>query len=450
MNKSHIRLALVACIGFFAAIPAYAVEAAHTFAVHAHVMATNYMTSVGFMLFDNDPGKITAAEIKALSDKQTELMTTTKELKTFMETANKEIDTAKSLSAETKSAIEKLTGKATELTDKCLELEQKMSAKNDVDQKPKDTLGEQFVKTDLWKKMTETRSGSARMELKTAIVNATGASQPLVQADRLGGIITNPNRILTIRDLLPVGRTGSNLIEFTKENVFTNNAGSQYASPAFENVTKPESGITFTLASVPVRTLAHWIPVSKQVLDDSPMLMSFIDGRLQYGLKLEEEDQLLNGDGTGANLSGILDTGNFVAYTRAQTGDTKIDTIRRAVTQGALSNYMMDTVVINPADWEEIELQKTDEGAYVWTNPALAAGPQLWGKRVVATNAITAGTFLVGSFAMGAQIWDRQQAGVQVSLENSDNFVKNMVTVLAEERLALTVYRPTAFVSGSF
>lgn len=394
--------------------------------------------------------QITATELKKLGDAQVELKSTTTELKGFMEKANEEIDIAKSLSTETKAAIETLSAKASELTDKCLELEQKMSAKADVGNKSDGSIGEMFVKTSDWEQMRTKRSGSARMELKTAIVNATGQNQPLVQADRVGGIITNPNRMFTIRDLLPVGRTSSNLIEYTKENVFTNNAAPQYASPAFENVTKAESGITFTLESSAVRTLAHWIPVSKQVLDDSPMLQSFIEGRLIYGLKLEEEDQLLNGDGTGANLSGILDTGNFTAYSRAVSGDTQIDTLRRAITQAALSEYNADTIVINTADWEAIELTKATDGQYVWTNPALGNAPQLWGKRVVASNAIAAGTFLVGAFSMGAQVWDREQAAVVVSLENSDNFVKNMVTVLAEERLAFTVYRPSAFVSGSF
>jgi HK97 family phage major capsid protein len=199
-----------------------------------------------------------------------------------------------------------------------------------------------------------------------------------------------------------------------------------------------------------VVTLAHWIPVSKQVLEDAPMLQSYINGRLMYGLKLEEEDQLLNGDGTGSNISGLLDSGNNVTYNRAQTGDTNIDTLRRAATQGALSEYMMDAVVLNPADWEEIELTKATDGQYIWANPAITAGPQLWGMRVVATNAIAAGTFLVGAFSMGAQIWDRQDARLLLSLENNDNFVKNMATLLAEERLALTVYRPSAFIKGTF
>lgn len=394
--------------------------------------------------------EITAVEIKALADKQAELVKTNSELKTFMEKANSEIDVAKSLSTETKSAIEKLTAKATELTDRCMDLEQKMSAKKDDVVQSTESLGDTFTKSDAWNRVQQLRGGSARVELKTAIINATGQNQPLVADMRVAGIINNPNRVLTIRDLLPVGRTSSNLVQFTKENVFTNNAAPQYASPARENVTKPESGITFTLANAPVVTLAHWIPVSRQVLDDAPQLQGYINGRLMYGLKLEEEDQLLNGNGNGSNISGILDSGNFVAYNRAETGDTKIDALRRAITQGALSEYFVDTIVLNPADWEEIELTKATDGQYIWANPALAGAPQLWGRRIVATNSIAAGTFLVGAFSMGAQIWDRQDAAMQISFENDTNFVKNMATLLVEERLALTVYRPSAFVSGSF
>ena len=390
-----------------------------------------------------------ATEIKALADRQSELLEVTREIKGWMEKANGEIDASKKMEAETKAALEKLSTKAAELTEKCLEIERKANAQPEGG-KQAESFGERFIKSEDWATVVKRRGGVARMEIKTAIVNATGQNQPLVADHRVPGIITEPNRVLTIRDLLPVGRTSSNLVQYTKENVFTNNAGPQYSSPNRENVTKPESGITFTMANAAVQTIAHWIPVSKQVLDDAPMLQSYINGRLMYGLKLEEEDQLLNGDGTGANLSGLLDSGNFTAYSRAQTGDTNIDALRRAITQAALSNYSVDSVVLNPADWEEIELTKDTAGNYIMANPAVLAGPQIWGKRVVATNSISAGTFLVGGFLMGAQIWDREDAAVQVSFEDGSNFIKNMATILAEERIALTVYRPAAFVSGSF
>ncbi len=390
------------------------------------------------------------SEIKALAETQGTLLATTRELKSWMEKANGEIAAVKSVENETKNAMEKLSAKAGELTDKCLELERKMTAGNENGQQAAQSFGEQFVKSESFINMAAGRSKFARMEFKTAIINATGQNQPLVAADRLPGIVNNPNRVLTIRDALPVGRTSSNLVEFTKENVFTNSAAAQYASPARENVTKPESGITFTLASAAVVTLAHFIPVSRQVLDDSPQLESYVNSRLTFGLKLEEEDQLLNGAGTSGNLSGLLASGNNVAYNRAVSGDTHIDTLRRAIIQASLSEFEADTVVINPADWEAITLTKATDGQYVISNPADMLAPRIWGKRVVATNSIASGTFLVGAMTMGAQIWDRMDAAVQISYEDGDNFKKNMATLLAEERLALTVYRPSAFIKGTF
>ncbi len=390
------------------------------------------------------------SEIKALADTQTRLLDASRELKSWMEKANGEIESTKRIEAETKAAIEKLATKSAELTDKCLELERKVAAGHEQGIRSEESIGEQFVKSESFLSMAGGRSKFARLEVKTAIVNATGQNQPLVPDMRVPGIITNPNRVLTIRDLMPTGQTASNLVQYTKENVFTNSAGPQYSSPNRENVTKPESGITFTLANAPVVTLAHFIPVSRQVLDDAPQLQSYINGRLTYGLKLEEEDQLLNGSGASGNISGLLTSGNFTAYNRGATGDTDIDTLRKAITQAALAEYPVDAIVINPADWEAIELTKATDGTYIMANPMVMAGPQLWGKRIVATNSIASGTFLVGAFMMGAQVWDRMDAAVQISYEDGDNFKKNMATLLAEERLALTVYRPAAFIKGTF
>lgn len=390
-------------------------------------------------------------EIKALAEAQSQLLVAAKEMKTWMEKANGEIESSKKLETETKAALEALATKSAELTDKCLDLERKLSSGYSQENKSEPmNIGKMLTDSDAFKAMQAKQSKFARIEIKAAIVNAAGQNQPLVPDMRVPGIIAEPNRVLTIRDLMPVGRTGSNLIQYTKENVFTNSAGPQYDSPAKENVLKNESGITFTLANAPVVTLAHFIPVSRQVLDDAPQLESYVNSRLSYGLKLKEEDQLLNGNGDSGNISGILDSGNFTAYNRAATGDTKLDTLRKAITQAALAEYPVDAFVINPADWEAIETLKDEDGRYIFANPVQIAGPQIWGRRVVPTNSIAAGTFLAGAFVMGAQIWDRMDASVQISYEDGDNFKKNMATLLAEERLALTVYRAASFISGSY
>lgn len=370
------------------------------------------------------------------------------EVKAWMEKAEGQLRDAGAVNKDVRDAIDAMGVKSKEIFDRLNAIEQKAGAvKTEGDKQL--TIGAQFVKSDAFAALASGKQRSASMEVKTAIVNATGASQPLVPAMRLGGIIEPARRMPRVRDLFPRGVTSSNLVEYCKTNVITNNAASQYSSPNFENVTKPESAVTFTLASAAVTTMAHFIPASKQVLSDSPMLQSYIEGLLMYGLMLEEEDQLLNGNGTSGNLSGILNSGNFTSYTAAVSGDTDIDTIRRAIGQLQGTNNMPTAIVLNPANWTGIELTKTQDNAYVFANPTSMAGPVLWGLPVIATNAIAANTFLVGDFTIGAQVWDREQASVTVSLEDGDNFKKNMVTILAEERLALAVYRPSAFVSGS-
>lgn len=391
----------------------------------------------------------TAPEIKTLEDLKGAFLQTSQDLKSFVEKANGEIEAAGKVSSETKAALETLAEKANGYGDRIDKIEGRLNSKFDDGRAEAKSLGAQFIETDEYKAISEGKSQTARMQVK-AIVNATGEGQPLVPEQRVPGIIHEPERMLTIRDMLASGRTSSNLVKFARESVYTNNAGPQYqASPeARENISKPESNITFTDGSAEVITLAHFILVSRQVLSDAPMLQSYIDGRLRYGLKLEEEDEILNGDGSGGQLDGLRN--QQTAYSRAQSGDTKIDTLRRAITQAQLANYMVDGIIVNPADWEEIELTKTSENAYVFASPARMAAAAMWGKPVLVTNTMPAGQFQVGSYQLAAQIWDREDATVELSREDGDNFRKNMVTVLAEERLALTVYRAQSIIGGAF
>jgi HK97 family phage major capsid protein len=282
---------------------------------------------------------------------------------------------------------------------------------------------------------------------KTAIVNATGLNQPLVPAERLAGIVGPGLQVLTMRDLIPVIGTGSNMIEFCRELSSDIEASPQYSSPDSENVPKKESALTFELANEPVVTVAHWIPASRQVLSDSAMLAGYIDTRLRYGLALTEEDQILNGTGAGGDLNGLV--GQAAAYSGATSGDTDIDTLLRAMNQVALSGYVPTAHVLHPTSWTNIRLVKDSTGRYIFGDPQSSAAPQMWGLPVRATQSIAAGSFLTGAFIQGCTLFDREDATVRVAEQHADFFVKNMVAVLAEERLALVVYRGTAFVTGT-
>ena len=384
---------------------------------------------------------------EAISKKHTELLE-------IVNKSNDEMKVAGSVATETKAAVDAVATSLNELGDRMQELEQKGVSRFE-QEAPALDIGAEFVKSEQFTAMAEGKQGQARMEMKTAIINAQGASQPLVAADRLSGIAALPNRMLRIRDMLPTSTTNSNLVEFARENVFTNNAGPQAsgASPqAYENTAKPESAITFVLASEPVQTLAHWIPASKQVIADSAQLQSYINGRLTYGLKLKEETQLLNGSGANGELNGIITQATAYVGGTSPLVTLQLDILRDAIRQAQVSEYMPDAIVLNPLDWFNIEIAKVGaaDDRYVIGNPGSLMGPTLWGIPVVVTNSIAAGTYLIGSFGLGAEIKDREQATIEVSRENSDNFVKNMITILAEERIALVVYRTEAFITGSF
>jgi HK97 family phage major capsid protein len=189
---------------------------------------------------------------------------------------------------------------------------------------------------------------------------------------------------------------------------------------------------------------------SRQVMDDVSQLRSIIDQRLLYGLRLVEENQLLNGDGTGQNLLGIIP--QATAYTAPITvpTPTTIDMVRLAVLQAYLAEYPATGIVMHPGDWARMELAKDSTGQYIIGVPQGSIPARLWGITVVETQAIALDKFLVGAFKMGAQVFDRWSARIEIATENEDDFIKNLITTLCEERLALAVYRPEAFIYGDF
>jgi HK97 family phage major capsid protein len=205
----------------------------------------------------------------------------------------------------------------------------------------------------------------------------------------------------------------------------------------------------------PVRTLAHWEAAHRNVLADEPQLRSIIDNELLYGLRLQEDFQILNGDGTGENLLGILNTSGVQTYEHQTpadlTEDNYGDAIRRAATLAFLAYYEPSGVVVHPSDWEKMELTKNAQGSYLMAvSMQVGAEARIWRMPVIDTPAIDEGTALVGAFGSGAQLYDREQASIRISEQHADFFVRNAIVVLAEERLALAVKRPESFVKVSF
>ena len=292
-------------------------------------------------------------------------------------------------------------------------------------------------------------------DVYSALPTGTPGSFGTIQRDP---IVVPPMRTRRVRDLFPVRTTTAAVIEYFRMTGFTNNAGA-VADRNNDNTNfgvKPQSSFTFVGEQAPVRTIAHWEAAHRNVLADEPQLRSIIDNELMYGLRLQEDAQILSGNGTGENLTGVLSTTGIQEYAWSDGAatpvpDTKADAIRRAATLSFLAYYEPTGVVLHPNDWEDIELAKDTNGQYlVAVSVALGGEPRLWRIPVVETPAIPEGTALVGAFGTGAQLYDREQASIRISEQHADFFVRNAIVVLAEQRLALAVKRPEAFVKVTF
>lgn len=282
-----------------------------------------------------------------------------------------------------------------------------------------------------------------------AITSATGTAAgnvgQAIAPDRRDGILQIPDRRFFLRDLIAPGQTSAPVIIYPKETGYVNNA-----APVAEGQRKPESSISMVTVTESVKKIATFMKASTEVLADLPMLRSFIDYRLRYMLKFREEAQMLMGSGAGNNLNGIYTQATAYALPAGATApETPVDKLRIALLQAELAEFPSDGLVLNPVDWANIEMMKDGNGQYLIGNPQGTMAPTLWNRPVVATQAMTVGSFLAGAFRLGAQVFDREDAAVVIATENEDDFVNNLVTILIEERLGLAVYRPEAFVKGT-
>jgi HK97 family phage major capsid protein len=309
------------------------------------------------------------------------------------------------------------------------------------------TMGQQFVKSaeyEFFRKghhRVQSAWRSPSVELYAATLTEDPASGgALILPQRVPGILELPYRPLVVADLYAPGTTNSNAIAYMREKTFTN-----AAAPVLEGGVKPESALTFEAVTDPVRKIAHWLPVTEEMLEDEPAIASYIDARLMLGVRLVEETQILHGTGVAPELMG-LDT---VPGTAAPiSGATSVaDAIFQQMMAIASTSFLMpDGIIMNPADWGGVALLKTTNGEYIGGGPFSAAvSPTLWGLNVAVTPAQPQGTAWVGAFKTGAQIFRRGGIRVEASNSHVDFFVKNLVAIRCEERLVVAYYRPAAF-----
>lgn len=326
--------------------------------------------------------------------------------------------------------------------------------------------GAQFTEAAQYKSLGESgifRNASNRYDLtvplkgglidhhKALIWSGTGVGGGLVQNEVIPGVkVPILTRQLTLLDLIPRSPTTSDTIEYVSESAFTNAAAPVAEATATTGTsgTKPESTLTFATNTMPIRTIAHWVPITNRMLADAPGLRGYIDARLLLGLNLALEAQIASGDGTGENLTGVLNASGINITGKGTMSNQ--DAIFTGMQQVRVTGLSEPTaIVVNPVDFGLIRLARENSatgtlGGYLMGPPSATGATTLWGLPVVISLGVPAGTALVGDFAQACMLWDREEGQLRVGWIDQQ-FVRNMQTLLAELRAAFTVFRGSAF-----
>lgn len=323
------------------------------------------------------------------------------------------------------------------------------------------SLGDQIIEQERYKELTATGKVFAGMRFSfeakgflpeavkgTFDSSSTGLDTSRIYLNRPVELVQQQR--LQVRDLLNVGETSQGIVYFIKESSFTN-----AADTVAEGGEKPDATLATTSSSATVKKIAVTLKVTDEMWNDFPMLRDYVNTRLRFMVQQKEEDQLLNGSGSGNNITGLLNTSGI--QTQAKGGDTNLDAIHKAITKirtPTTGGYEPNGIIMSPTDYQLIRLAKDSSSQYYGGGPFEAGSygnggfkemARPWGLPVVVTTAISAGTALVGAFDTGAQIWQREGISVEATNTNEDDFNFNRISLRIEERLALAVYAPGAF-----
>jgi hypothetical protein len=343
------------------------------------------------------------------------------------------------------------------------------------------SLSDRFLDSAEWKEMRDAkfRPGTLRShEFEGVGIKALGQatevkdvytamagdlpSMPVIGQSQNVGFTDRMLRPGRVRDLFPAESTNASILYGIRETGYTNRAAvvPERTAPDGSAATggpsdvfglKPKSDLTLVPYSVGIATIAHIMYVHKNVLDDEPRMRGILDRDMIDGVKMVEDEQLLYGDGVGDNILGLTQQPGIQLYNPGtSTNDKKSAQIRRAITRVLLAYFQANSVILNPLDWEDMELEVDANGNYtIATSVAIGGEKRLWRCNVVDTPAMLEGRYLVGSAGYGAKVYDRMQVRIDVSTENRDMFERNAYTLRAEERIGLVVDRPEAWVYGT-
>ena len=295
-------------------------------------------------------------------------------------------------------------------------------------------------------------TNAARFEIKAGDMTMANAYTGVVAGETvIEDFKFDPSRSVHIRTLLPIGNTDSQTIRFPKESAYDDGAAATAQGSAVG-----QSDFDITATSVNVEKIGTFMRITEEMLNDTPGLSSYLSARVPGKVLSVEDNEIISGDGSSPNLSGLLTDGT--AFTTSSGGlfyqsiesANEFDVIVVALNQLALSNYQADTILMNPTDFHKIVLLKSTANEYLRNQIITGIQPTVNGVPITLSTAMPAGKFLVGNLAQATQLWVRDGLGIEFSREDSTNFREGFVTVKAQERVALSNYAPNAIVQGTF
>lgn len=348
----------------------------------------------------------------------------------------------------TSKAVDELKASIEGINGSMLELSQQVAAGGSAgdDRRPM-SLGQAFVAEEekIGNFVQNGCRGALSITVENAITTASGSAGGLISHPEETNPVRMARRRLRIWQMLTQSRTGKDLVTYRKQVLRTN-----AAAMVAEGGTIPASEYGWDKATSPVKKIGHVTNISEEAMSDADQLQSEIDSELRYGLDLEREMQILSGDGVGDNLGGLLTEATAFSAAAGLPNATPIDRLRLAILQVTLSDYVATSITMNPTDWAAVDLLKDTVGRFIFGNPGTLSTPRLWSLDVVESNSMSVGEWLVGDLAMAATVYRRADVEVLISSEHGTNFVEDMLTMKATERLAMAIKRAAAMVTGNF
>lgn len=317
------------------------------------------------------------------------------------------------------------------------------------------TFGEAFVKSAAYAEFAVKANGSGnlplgtseavqvanRSEMKTLLKVTSGGLAGVPVEDRTNLIVGSPLASLDFLNVIATATTDSDVVEWLEETTYTNSA-----AETAEGADAPESALAFAVRTANVKELSHFLPVTRRGLADAAFVESWINNRLIDGVRRRLQTQILTGNGSGENFTGIYNTSGIGSVDRSVTATDMVESLHKCITTIRTNAFAEpDFIGIHPNDWETIRLTKASTaGTYQYGAPSESGVQTVWGIPAIVHASFTSGAPLVG-IGREASLFVREGVSVAASDSHNDYFIKRQVALLASMRAAFAVTQPKAF-----